>query len=219
MNGLIPVSPQAPANPLHAFRPIEPERMHLRQLFGILLQRAKLGLGVAGLVFLMVLGAFALKTPTYSAVGTVVIDPKLAELTSTEKVQGYLPPDTGAVDTQVEILRSHALYEDVVRRLRLHDDPEFNPAQGRGILGLKPAKPPIANPDPRLISKVAGVVQDHGWVRRAGLTYVVQVGFTSTSPTKSARIANTIMSTYLDRQLDQKVSAVKLANAELGRSL
>jgi polysaccharide biosynthesis transport protein len=219
MNSLIPTSPELPAYPMQAFRPMEPERMHLRQLFGILLQRAKLGLGVAGVVFLIVLGAFALKTPTYSAVGTVVIDPKSAELTSTEKQAGWLPPDTGAVDTQVEILRSNGLYEDVVRRLKLYNDPEFNPSQGPGMFGLTPAKPPITNPSSELVARVARSVADRTWVRRAGLTYVVQVGFTSESPQKAARITNAIMATYLDRQLNDKIAQVTKANTELGRSL
>ncbi len=220
MSHLIPVSPQVPAYQTQAFRPIEPERMHLRQLFGILLQRAKLGLGVFAAVFLVVLGAFALKTPSYTAVGSVVIDPKNAELTSTEKDRAIgLPPDTGAVDTQVEILRSHALYEDLVRRNRLYNDPEFNPAQGRGLFGLKAAKPPITAPSPQLVSKVAKTVEDRTWVRRAGLTYVVQVGFSSTSPQKAANISNAIIATYIDRQLDEKVAAVTRANTELGRSL
>lgn len=219
MNTLIPVTHELPAHPTQAFRPIEPERMHLRQLFGILLQRAKLGLGVAGVVFLIVLGAFALKTPTYSAVGSVVIDPKTAQLTSTDRQSSGLPPDTSAVDTQVEILRSHALYEDVVRRQKLYNDPEYNPRQGPGMFGLTPAKPPITNPSPQLISYTAEVLKSRTWVRRAGLTYVVQVGTSSTSPQKSARITNAILATYMDRQLDEKIAAVTRANTELGRSL
>src|SRR6185437_9275972 len=114
MNNLVPISPELPAH-LQQFRPIEPERMHLRQLFGILLQRARLGLGVAALVFIVVLGAFALKTPTYQSSGSVVIDPKGVNLARAEQPQGWtLPPDTSAVDTQVEVLRSHALAERVV---------------------------------------------------------------------------------------------------------
>jgi len=53
MNTLIPIAHELPATPGQAFRPIEPEKMHLRQLFGILLQRARLGLAVAGVVFVL----------------------------------------------------------------------------------------------------------------------------------------------------------------------
>lgn len=218
MNNLIPISHELPAHPSAPFRPIEPERMHLRQLFGILLQRAKLGLGVAAAVFIVVLAAFAMQTPTYTSVGSVVIDPKQTNLAQAQQVTG-LPPDTSAVDTQVEILRSRALAEDVVRRLKLYNDPEFNPSMAPGMFGLKPAKPPIANPDERLISRVTNTLQDRTWVRRAGLTYVVMVGVSSTSPQKASLLANTYMDQYLKRQLDEKLARVTRANRELGMSL
>ncbi|RAK58378.1 capsular biosynthesis protein [Phenylobacterium hankyongense] len=219
MNNLIPLSHELPAHPGQPFRPIEPERMHLRQLFGILLQRAKLGLGVAGVVFILVLAAFAMKTPAYSAMGSVVIDPKHENLARADQQQGGLPPDTSAVDTQVEILRSPVLAETVVRRLKLYNDPEFNPQMAPGFFGLAPARPPVANPDPRLVARVTSTVLAHSWARRAGLTYVVQVGFTSSSPAKAALIANTFMDSYLQRQLDGKLRAVTRANGELGMSL
>jgi capsular exopolysaccharide synthesis family protein len=219
MNSLIPISHELPAHPGQQFRPIEPERMHLRQLFGILLQRAKLGLGVAALVFIVVLAAFAMKTPTYTSVGSVVIDPKGQNIARADQQVGGLPPDTSAVDTEVEILRSPALAEAVVRKLMLYNDPEFNPAMAAGFFGLAPANPPIANPDSRLIARVTKTVMDRTWVRRAGLTYVVQLGFTSASPQKSANITNAFMETYLSRQLDQKLGRVTRANRELGMSL
>jgi capsular exopolysaccharide synthesis family protein len=220
MNSLIPISHELPAHPGHAFRPIEPERMHLRQLFGILLQRAKLALGVAAAVFIVVMASFALKTPTYSATGSVVIDAKGVNMARPEQPQGYTPlPDTSAVDTQVEILRSQALAERVVKRLKLYDDPEFNGAVAPRLFGLIPGQPPIAAPSPRLVSRVASNLMNHVWIRRAGLTYVVYVGVSSTSPKKAAMLTNIYMDEYLKKQLDDKIALVSKANTELGASL
>jgi capsular exopolysaccharide synthesis family protein len=220
MNSLIPISHELPSHPGHAFRPIEPERMHLRQLFGILLQRAKLALGVAAAVFIVVFASFALKTPTYSATGSVVIDAKGVNMARPEQAQGYTPlPDTSAVDTQVEILRSQALAERVVRRLKLYDDPEFNGSVAPRLFGLIPGQPPIADPSPRLVSRVASNLMNHVWIRRAGLTYVVYVGVSSTSPKKAAMLTNIYMDEYLKKQLDDKIALVSKANTELGASL
>jgi capsular exopolysaccharide synthesis family protein len=220
MNSLVPISHELPAHPGHAFRPIEPERMHLRQLFGILMQRAKLALGVGAAVFIVVLAAFAMKTPTYSATGSIVIDPKGGNLARPEQPASYgAPPDTSAVDTQVEILRSQTLAERVVRRLKLYNDPEFNGAMKPGFFGLTPAHQPITNPDPKLVSRVAGGLMSHVWVRRAGLTYVVYVGVSSTSPKKAALLTNVYMDEYLKKQLDDKIALVSKANSELGQSL
>lgn len=220
MNSLIPISHDLPAQPGHAFRPIEPERMHLRQLFGILLQRAKLALGVAAAVFVVVLASFAMRPPTYSGAGSVVIDPKGVNMARPEQPQGYgAPPDTSAVDTQVEILRSHALAERVVRRLKLYNDPEFNGAMTPHLFGLVPGAAPIATPDPKLVSRIADNLMGHVWVRRAGLTYVVYVGVSSTSPEKAARLTNIYIDEYLRKQLDDKIALVTKANSELGASL
>jgi len=221
MNTLVPMSRDVPAHPMQQqFRPIEPERMHLRQLFGILLQRAKLGLGVAALVFLLVLAGFAMQTRMYGASGSVVIDPKGLNLARPEQQPSYgAPPDTSAVDTQVEVLRSHALAERVTRRLKLWNDPEFNAAMAPRLFGLVPAKAPIAKPSPQLVSRVADHVMSRTYIRRAGLTYVVQVGFTASTPRKAAMIANTYMDEYLRKQLDDKIAAVTRANSELGASL
>ena len=219
MSTLVPIAHELPAAPGQPFRPIEPERMHLRQLFGILLQRAKLGLGVAAVVFVLVLAGFAVKTPTYSAMGSVVVDPKHQNLATENPQQAGLPPDTSAVDTQVEVLRSPALAEAVVRRLKLYNDPEFNPNMKRGLFGLAPAHPPIANPDAELLARTTNALMSHMWAHRAGLTYVIEIGATSTSPNKAAMLTNNIMDTYLNRQLDVKLSAVTRANSELGMSL
>jgi capsular exopolysaccharide synthesis family protein len=220
MNNLIPISHELPAlGGGQPFRPIEPERMHLRQLLGIILQRAKLGIGVGLVAFLLVLGFFATRTPQYTAVGSVVIDTKAASYASADRQATYLPPDTSAVDTQVEVLRSHALAEMVVRKLKLWNDPEFNPRMRPGMFGMTPAAKPYDNPNPQMVTWIANQLQGRTWIRRAGLTYVVQVGTSSTSPRKAALIANTYLDQYLKRQLDEKLARVMRANRELGLSL
>jgi succinoglycan biosynthesis transport protein ExoP len=192
-------------------QPYQPRRPELRQVAGTILQRALLGLAVVAGVFVMVMLVAITRTPQYTAYGSVMVDPKHQNLTSTEPVQQGLPPDTSAVDTQVELLRSHTLAEAVVRKLRLDRDPEFNPKADSARPGVQP--------DARTVSSVANRIEARTHVRRAGLTYVVDVGFTSRSPTKAARIANEVMATFLQRQLDDKVSAVQRANLELGASL
>lgn len=181
----------------------------LRRVTGAILQRAPLGLGVASVLFLAIMaGAFTLR-PMYTAVGSILVDPKREDLTRTEAPQNGLP-DMSAVDTQVELLKSHALAEMTVRRLALYKDPEFNPKAGDGVT-------PTA--DPETVSRVADRLQAQTTVRRAGLTYVVDVGVASRSPQKAALVTNGVMEAYLQRQLDDKLSNVGRANKELSASL
>ena len=51
------------------------------------------------------------------------------------------------------MLRSPALAEAVVRRLKLYNDPEFNAQMRPGLFGLAPAKAPISDPDAKLRSE------------------------------------------------------------------
>src|SRR3569833_3796438 len=134
-----------------------------------------------------------------------------------EHPQSYgAPPDTSAVDTQVEVLRSQALAERVVRRLKLYNDPEFNGAMAPRFFGLVPGANPVAQPDARLVSRVASGLVSPVWVRRAGVTYVVYAGVSSTSPQKAARLTNVYMDEYKKKQLDDKIALVTKANCVLG---
>lgn len=213
MSNLIPLPSDAmgPVRARGGFAAPSARPPELRRLTGAILQRAPLGLAVTGGVFLAIM-AFAATLPNrYTATGSVLVDPNRENLARTQSPQGGGPPDMSAIDTQVELVRSHALAEAVVRKLALYKDPEFNPKAHTS------AAPPTG--DAQTVSQVADRLQDRTSVRRAGLTYVIDVGVTSSSPQKAAMVANGVMETYLQRQLDDKVSAVQKANRELGVSL
>jgi capsular exopolysaccharide synthesis family protein len=213
MNSLMPVTHDLPAAMGGGgLRPYETERIDLRELIGTVLRRAWLALGVGVVLFAVVVAVVMNITPKYTAVGSVLIDPHRQNLTQAEPRQVGLPPDTSAVDTQVEVLRSHALAEAVVRKMALYNDPEFNPA-------LKGKAGHIANPDPWLITRVTEQIQARTLVKRSGLTYVIQVAFTSKRPTRAAEIVNTFMTLYMQRQLDAKSAAIDKANHDLGPNI
>lgn len=118
--------------------------------------------------------------------------------------------DTGAIESEVQVLRSPALAEAVVRDLRLDHDPEFNPAPHKpGLIArLRSALPQLGAPPPRpaaqAYSPVVDAVLSHLKVSRLGASYIVDVGFTSHDPDKSARIANAFADNYLKLQLQAK---------------
>jgi capsular exopolysaccharide synthesis family protein len=193
-------------------RPYETERVDLRELIGTLLRRAWLAIGVGLVLFAAVLAVVMNITPKYTAYGSVLIDPHHTNLTSTEQRADGLPPDTSAVDTQVEVLRSPALGEAVVRKMALYNVPEFNPE-------LKGKPGHITNPSAWTISRVTEQVMARTLVKRSGLTYVIQVAFTSKYPARAAEVVNTYMATYMQRQLDAKSSAIVKANHDLGPNI
>jgi capsular exopolysaccharide synthesis family protein len=213
MNSLMPITHDLPtAMGGGGLRPYESERVDLREMLGTVLRRAWLAIGVGVVIFAVVVAVVMNITPKYTAVGSVLIDPHHTNLTSTEPRQEGLPPDTSAVDTQVEVLRSRALAEAVVRQLKLYNVPEFNPE-------LKGQPGAIANPSPWLVERVTEQVQARTLIKREGLTYVIQVAFTSKYPTRASSIVNTFMTMYMQRQLDAKSSAIDKANHDLGPNI
>ncbi len=185
------------------------ERSRAKELLGIVLQRFWPALLVGVIVFAGIVAAMLAIKPTYVATGAVLIEPKRENLAaSSEPPQPGLPPDTSAIDTQVEVLKSPALALAVTERLRLYNDPEFNPAARD--------RPPQVQPTQRELVKVSSNVARHTRIKRVGLTYVVDVGFASHSAAEAMQIANAYMNIYLERQLDGKIAAVSRASASLG---
>ena len=213
MNSLMPITHDLPAamGP-GAMRPYETDRVDLREMLGTILRRAWLALGVALVLFALVVAVVMNITPKYTATGSVLIDPHRQNLTQAEPAQGGLPPDTSAVDTQVEVLRSRALAEAVVRQMALYNDPEFN-----ADLHGKPGA--ITNPSPQLVGRVTEAVQARTQIKRQGLTYVIQASFASKSPARAAAVVNTFMALYMQRQLDAKSNAIIKANTDLGPNI
>jgi capsular exopolysaccharide synthesis family protein len=211
MNNLVPLPHELPARVGELPQPYAPERPELRKMWGVILQRAGLAVGVALALFAAVMVYGWTRPALYTAFGSMLVDPKHDNLAQTQRPVVGGPPDISAVETQAELLKSRALAENVVRRFQLDRDPEFNTTL-HGHPGTGPA-------DPATLAKVVDRVQSRTAVGRAGSTYVISVGFTSASPQKAAKLANGVMDTFLQQQLDAKLAAVKRANTELGASL
>jgi succinoglycan biosynthesis transport protein ExoP len=209
MSSLIASSPQFPVAQEARLPTVTVERSRAKELLGIVLQRLWPALAVAAAVAALVLAYLMTRPPTYIATGSLLIEPQRENLAAkTEPVDPGMPPDTSAIDTQVEVLKSPAIAQAVTQRLGLYKDREFNPRLARN--------PKAGAPTRDQLDQVAANVARHLRVKRVGLTYVVNVGFASRSPVKAAAIANAYMNSYLDRQLDQKVAQIEKADAELG---
>ena len=128
MNNIVPYDFEPPAADELSGVPTQNERFSLRYIVGVILSRRLAGVGVGLLLFLLVIGIVSQIPRTYFAEGAVLIQPRRTNLTRVEQPDQVLPPDTSAIDTEVEMLRSRSLAEEVVRRLKLYDDPEFNSA-------------------------------------------------------------------------------------------
>jgi exopolysaccharide transport family protein len=207
----------------------------LKALLVTFRRRLRLFLALALVVFIAVLIFTVQATPLYTGSSAVMIDTRQQQVVSTEAVLSGLTADTGTVETEVEILKSRQLASRVVTALGLENDPEFNAAirkQGglgavvSGVRGLFSASAPdtvrrqlTTEQAQRESERVVDAVRNRLSIRRVGMTYVMNIGFTSTSPQKAARIANAFAENYLLEQLEAKFDATRQANSWLNTRL
>jgi polysaccharide biosynthesis transport protein len=179
----------------------------LHQTVGTFQSKWKLALVTAAVAFTLIAGAGFLMPRSQYAEATLVVHPAGSDNPAQPDVQqSSLPPDTSAIDTEVEVLRSAAVAQTVATNLKLYLDPEFG-----GSATTRPIDPAMKN--------VIAAVEAHSRIRRIGLTYVVQVGFLASTSDKAKLIGNGIVDAYLTRKLGQKVAAISLANRDLGSTL
>lgn len=158
-------------------------------------------------------------TPKFSATARMVIDTKKVQLFQTQSL-GDIAVDPGMTETQVEILKSENISLAVIKDLRLTDDQEFV-GSGGGLIGavLGFASDLFASAEPasefELQRRALARFEKQRNIKRVGLTYVMDIEFTSTSPDKAARIANAIADAYIVDQLEAKYQSTKRASVWL----
>lgn len=163
--------------------------------------------------------------PRYSAravmrVDTDDIDTSSAQSTSSSTREVELRRDH-QIETQLQLLSSRPLMRQVVRTLALYDDAEFNP--GGDVYG-KAA--PAANDrrrsapiPPLVIESVTDRLIAAVRIAQDGQTSFLNIDVTSRSAGKAARIANKIVSTYVQTQVSEKKASNGRAIEALDRQV
>jgi succinoglycan biosynthesis transport protein ExoP len=161
--------------------------------------------------------------PKFTASGAMVIDTrKLHLLQQQQSILGDIEIDASTVQTQVEVLKSENISLAVIRKLHLTDDPEFV-GTSKGLIGtLLGFLPSFSSrgddaPPTEFDREQSALAYFEGarTVNRQGLTYVIEVGFTSLNPEKAAKIVNTLVDAYVNDQLDSKYQAARRAGVWL----
>lgn len=135
----------------------------------------------------------AVADKTYSANASLLIEPRFAGITEADNVLAGIGADSAAVESQVMIISSNQLLQKVFRDQNILSDPEFSkPGMVGGIIASL-----TGNSEPPTEVEIFDQMTKKLEVERAGLTYVIDVGFSSESPEKAARIANAIAYEYL----------------------
>lgn len=193
----------------------------------------------------LLIGLFYVSTTdsTYTASTQILIEPRVSQhLQDAGEVN--LSLDTAQVESQIAVMQSEKIATMVIDQLRLLDDPDFNRPQKLPLLqrfrrieasfvealGLQnkgwfawlqrhfgfllPDAP--ANPSEYEKSRLAMLTFRGGLdVRRVGVSYAIDISFTSLNAEAAARIANATADAFVREQLETKSDAAKQGGAWL----
>ena len=166
--------------------------------------------GLAGLIF-------AISSPEkYRALVQFAVDNRTMQLKQPDVVYSNSSVTDAIVETQVEILKSEPIALAVIHSLNLTADKEFVPAE-------RPFRDQLADfTGWSFLSSQVGTdvtrIALHNFkralaVHRIGMSNIVEAQFLSTDASKSANIANTIATVYLQWQSVGRANAATSASA------
>jgi succinoglycan biosynthesis transport protein ExoP len=166
----------------------------------------------------VICGAVYLSTtpPKFWAEGQLLIDTKKSQLFQQQPSSSDIEMDSGAVDSQIEVLKSENIATAVIKDLHLTSDAEFvgsKPGLFRTILGY--LVPTVPTSELELQQRAYGAFRNGLVVKRVGLTYVIEIGFLSVSPDRAAQIVNATADAYIVDQLEAKYQATRRASSWL----
>ena len=200
-------SPQRPrdaSNTAHppprsaARRPLTPAQpsgeIPISRLVAILWARRVVVLAVLSLGLGLGLGALAMIPPRYETSAYLLVEPSRLSPTDELLQADRAAADGIAIDSQVRVLSSRGLVEDVVEALDLAEDSAFLAATGGAPTTQGTA-----------VDRLTGGLD----VARDGKTRVIRVGFQSHDPKVSALIANAVAERYIVGQLSQKYATAR----------
>lgn len=211
----------------------------LMAILRIMRKRAGVIIGITVVLTVLIVLAITQMQPLYTAQTLVLVDSQKRNVVDMESVVSGIPANDAALDSEVEVIKSRNLIERVVESENLIDDPEFNSAlrepsalrwlSPRYLLGRLLS---LVSPSDRSDGVEQGASQEEMMqrsvvdsvlssleVERRGLTYTIEINFTSENRYKAAKIANAIANAYIVDQLDAKFNATKQANEWLAGRL
>lgn len=163
--------------------------------------------------------AFWVATPMYTASATVVLDSREEQIVDIENVMSGLSGNAETLNTEVEVLSSRGLIEELVKRMDLTQDPEFNaqlrpkPRFSLGklialVTGGEDAPPPSER---AVLDATIDNVLEAMSIANVRQSFVFRITMITQSPEKSARMADTLAQVYIDDQLAVKFEATETA--------
>lgn len=188
------------------------------------LWRGRLAIIAFGVLFALVGGVYGFRVaqPEYAATTTLVLQERNQPVVDLNAVMSNLSTELSSLNTELHVIRSRGLVEQLVDTLGLVNDPEFNPEiSASSAVSTSSAKTWLRNtlslgadaPDSGASSavrdQVVRNVQEAITAQIQRNTYLFAITVTSQDRAKAAEMANTLARLYIDEQVHTKFAAVE----------
>ncbi len=236
MHQIQPESPRSPKNVAvtNAARTRAPEveddggGLDVRALLRFFQRRQWIILSVGFLVAALFAGVTMLQPKKYTATALVLISPQHGDIARAD--QAGAPEqnlDAGAIESQIELLKTRKLMGQLADRLQLAKSPEWNPSLGKkgpvallkSIIWPNDQSRTDAGAARQLREGIIDRIAASTDARRRGLTYVVEISVTTLTAQQSARMANELVALYFQEQVRARYEASQKANSWLSGRL
>ncbi|MFG6661041.1 polysaccharide biosynthesis tyrosine autokinase [Sulfitobacter sp. 915] len=193
------------------------------------LWRGKLWIALCGLLALLLGGyyAYGLAVPVYTAKTAIALESRQEQVMDIESVVTGLGGDQSTINTEVEVLRSRGLIEDLVMDMYLLEDPEFNtrlqPAPRlsigqvvdfvRSLVSEPRETRPIT--ERAILDSTINQVLDSISASNLRQSFVFEITVTTQDPDKSAAMANRLAELYIQDQISVKFEKTEQATTWL----
>jgi polysaccharide biosynthesis transport protein len=169
----------------------------------------------------MVLGVIYLRhtPPKYTAHATMIIDTRKGQVFQNQSILADAPIDLAGIESQVQIVKSENVAVSVIKDLHLTEVPEFvgggTSRIDRLLAYLRSTPPPPQRSEFELMRQAIGVFEANLDAVRVGMSYVLDISYTSNDPDRAAQVANGVADAYIVDQLDAKFQANRRASSWL----
>jgi uncharacterized protein involved in exopolysaccharide biosynthesis len=144
--------------------------------------------------------------PTYTARAQLLIDLKLPQFLQGSSAEPGYGLDASQLESHIVLLQSERVATAVINKLGLLQESEFQykPGLFTGLLGSRPTAA-------EQLQYAIERFEDRLQVRRIGISYAVDVAFSSEDAPKAAKIANATTEAYLQSLIDFRGEAARVA--------
>ncbi|MDP5133411.1 MAG: Wzz/FepE/Etk N-terminal domain-containing protein, partial [Paraglaciecola sp.] len=218
---------------------LEQETIDLGQYWHIVMRFKWRIISLSVLITILVALVVMSITPRYIATAKLLIESNEAKVLSIQEVYGLDASRKEYFQTQYEILRSRKVAENVVEKLNLTEEANYNfelrnedtidkwktsvKEQLAGLLPFMPQKPPVVYTPEQLQSikqsYAVNQVMQNLQILPITNTQIVHISYEDEDPELAALIANTVGDVYIESYLQARFDMTEKATTWLNESL